>query len=115
MNESRKFFFFPSNNERMSAQTDLGKTADSWCGACSLKRSFLETRVGTSLLWFLIIFVITFVIFYIVMPDMVKERDNNGDIIAHVDLIRLLYVSLFAGLIAGIIGFLVRSKCNCSE
>lgn len=89
---------------------DLVKSVETWC---ALDNSFISTKLGTALLWFIVSFVVTIVILYVVKPQIIKKKEADGTVKNEVDFTKIFISSTIVGIIVGIIGFILKSKCSC--
>lgn len=87
---------------------ELVRDVEQWC---VMDKSFISTKLGTALLWFIVSFIIVIVILYVVKPQIIKKKDANGDIKDEVDFTKIFIASTIVGMIVGIIGFILRGKC----
>lgn len=90
---------------------DLVKDVEQWC---SIDNSFISTKLGTALLWFIVSFVVTIVILYVVKPQIIKKKGADGTVKDEIDFTKIFIASTIVGMIIGIIGFILKGKCACS-
>lgn len=95
----------------MDDKPELVKTVEQWC---TIDRSFVSTRFGTALLWFIVVFIIMIVVLYVIQPQIVKKKDETGAVKDEVDFIKVFMGATIIGIIVGIIGFIIRGKCKCN-
>ena len=95
----------------MEPKPELVQDVEQWC---ALDNSFISTKLGTALLWFIVSFVVTIVILYIIKPQIIKKKDDEGEVKDEVDFTKIFIAATIVGIIIGIIGFILKGKCKCS-
>lgn len=79
---------------------------------CSLNDSFMNSRLGTALLWFIVVFIVMIVALYITKPNVVMKKGSDGMLKDEVDFVKIFIYSTIVGLVIGIIGFLLKNRCS---
>lgn len=88
----------------------LVEDAEAWC---SIDKSFISSRLGTALLWFVVIFIIMIVVLYITQPSIIKKKNDDGTTKDEVDFIKIFIAATIVGVIIGIIGYIIKGRCSC--
>ncbi len=90
------------------SDSNLVKNVEKWC---EIDNSFISSRFGTALLWFIVVFITMIVILYITKPNIVLKKDSDGEYKDEIDFSKIFIASTIVGLIIGIIGYLLKNKC----
>jgi len=94
----------------MDKKSNLVEGVEAWC---VIDNSFISTKLGTALLWFIVSFIVVLVVLYITKPVIVMKKDDNGEIKDEVDFVKIFMGGTIVGIIIGIIGFILKGKCKC--
>lgn len=94
----------------MDKKSNLVEGVEAWC---AIDNSFISTKLGTALLWFIVSFIVVLVVLYITKPAIVMKKNEDGEIKDEVDFVKIFMGGTIVGIIIGIIGFILKGKCGC--
>ena len=92
----------------MSGELKIFELGKEWCVN---KKNFVNTRLGTFLIFFTVSLIISSAVLYVLNPIFLQTKGGDGNATGDVSMVKLFITSSIIGIIFGFIGYMVKSNC----